>query len=180
MEENIIKATAPIPSKEKMYVVPVEGIIKSIAESKLDIHQMRYLMSKVVTCINEAPNMVREWIAQAILEQNGINVTLPEHKSPSTKKKVRNRVKQITLMHVVPVSGMLKPVAENDLDIHQMHYIMSKVVTCINEAPNMVRAWVAQAIIEQNGIGLTLPGQKSRTRKKKDGNNNIRIIIKKQ
>lgn len=76
---------------EKKFLVPgASNVLEFTPESDLTIEQQRYLFQRLVEQLNAAPDMCRSWLAQAIMEQNGIKITLPGEKPPVIKKKDRN------------------------------------------------------------------------------------------
>jgi hypothetical protein len=79
---------------------------------------------------------------------------------------------------VVPVKGILTPIAEEDLTIEQLRYLFEKLIKEVNNTPLQVRAWLAQAILEQNNIKVSPPGSPPPVSPKKERNKTKVIKVK--
>jgi hypothetical protein len=81
--------------KEQTYVVMIKGVLTHVPESQLDNTQLSEMYKKTVQYINGMPRTVRSWLAQTIMQQNGVEVFPPGIPQRPMGKKERRKVKTV-------------------------------------------------------------------------------------
>jgi hypothetical protein len=158
----------------KFYSILVNGLFKAVPEVELTKEQLSELFTRLLEKHESYPRIVRGWLAELILQQNGITVVPPGKEEPKYGKKENRKVQKVIIKdekkdvpekaktYTVIVQGKPTQVTEEALTMDQLKSMMQKLVGEVSDSPRIVRSWLADKIFKLNGlvpppIGVPLP-----------------------